>query len=97
MSKVDRHGLKMVGLRKACSETKWLDHARCGGYVQIFYDRRNGTVIAHSHEGRQSWTVYENKDIVLVTGVEYSMTMQEIADAIDWTVRHIERMEKMGM
>lgn len=95
MSKVNKHGLKMVGLKKACGETKWLDHARWGGYVQIFYDRRNGTVIAHSHESSQSWTVYEDKNIVLVTGVEYSMTMQEIADAIDWEVRHIDRMEAM--
>lgn len=82
MAAVNKHGIKMVGLRKAAGETKGLPVRNC--YVQISYDRADGTILTNWHcsIGGNSWTVYHDDSVITVATACYPKTMQEIADVI---------------
>lgn len=81
--KVNKHGLKMVGLKKAAGETKSLNPYD-NGYVQISYDKRDGEVLADYHYaiGCNEWSVYRSNEIISIRCFHSPATMQEIADAI---------------
>ena len=88
MAKVDTHGLKMTGLRKACHETVDWD-ARSGGFTQISYNRDTGEIYTDDHIGfMQSWTEYHDTAVVVVAHSPWHMTMQQIADAVYHTVEY---------
>ena len=81
MKKVNTHGHKMNGLRRASSETiNW--NPRFGGHTQISYDMSTGDILTNDHIG-QSWSEYHDPDIIPVCHTSRHMTMQQIADAID--------------
>ena len=80
MKKVNTHGLKMVGLRKACHQTVDWD-ARSGGHTQISYNRDTGEIYTDDHIG-QNWTEYHDPAVVVVAETYRHMKMQEIANAI---------------
>lgn len=91
--KVNTHGLKMVGLKEAASETKYL--ANCGGYlgghyVQISYDRVTGEILTNYHcsLGQNEWSAYHDKDIITIGNVSEPVTMQTIADMIADAIEH---------
>lgn len=80
MSSINKYGINMIGLKKASGETaKWPEN--CGGYTQISYDTRDGRILTTDHIG-QSFTQYEDREIIHVANTERRMTMQEIADAV---------------
>lgn len=81
--KVNTHGIKMVGLKKAAGETKHLNGCN-GCYVQISYDRADGEVLAdyHCSLGHNSWSQYRQSSIINICFLDYPTTMQEIADRI---------------
>lgn len=81
--KVDTHGLRIKGLRKASGETDCAN-PRYGGYTEIFWNQRTGKVLTTYQVsfGHNSWTVFDNPDIVKVCNADAHMTMQQIADAI---------------
>lgn len=83
MGKVDKHGLKITGLKAASGRT-----CACSpyetGYYEVFYDRESGKV----------WSLYrystgfnchvENRQahVLSVCQTKKHLTMQEIADCI---------------
>ena len=82
---LNKHGYKMVGLKKAVSEMPGENYN--GQYVQINYDKRDGEVLANYHVslGQNSWTEYHDKETILI-GNYQAATMQQIADAIAETI-----------
>lgn len=85
---IDKHGLKMAGIKAAAAETKGLspyDH----GYVQISYDTKTGEILTNYHYsiGQNSWTQYNDPDVITVCYAHSQMKMQAIADAIAEAVR----------
>ena len=95
MAKINTHGLKMVGLRKASGDTRDYDrdfYAR-SCYIQISYDRDNGEIITdlHSDWGRTWETHYHDPAVITICTTSRHMTMQEIADRIAETVGEAKR------
>lgn len=79
---IDKHGLNIVGLKKLSAELQNTgDNSR---YYELFYNERTGEVWANYHcsLGRNSWTRYEDEDVMFVCFTSEHMTMQEIADKI---------------
>lgn len=80
MAKVNKHGMKMIGLKKASGSTEdygWYD----GRFHEIFYDKKTGevwTVFQYS----DSWTVYHDENVVKIGNTTKHLTMQRIADLI---------------
>ena len=101
MKKINKHGLKMRGLKAASGETK--DYGCYSGhYIQISYDTDTGDILTDYHYslGQNSWTQYHDPAIITVAIASSHMTMQEIADAIalalegerEWQVAELIRM-----
>lgn len=83
MKTINKHGLKMRGLKAASGETRNYGYYS-GHYVQISYDTDTGDVLADYHYslGQNSWTRYHDPAIISVATTSDHMTMQAIADAI---------------
>lgn len=83
MGKINKHGLKMRGLKAASGETRNYGYYS-GHYVQISYDTDTGDVLTDYHYslGQNSWTRYHDPAIITVEATADHMTMQAIADAI---------------
>ena len=90
MAKVNTHGLKIVGLRKASGNTENYGYYS-GLYQEIFYDKATGEVwtIMQISLGQNSWTVYHDPEVVKICNASNHMTMQEIADAIYNAVNNV--------
>lgn len=87
MKKVNKHGLKIVGLKKAAAETtNWI---KSGCYTAIYYDQTTGEVWTVDQISSDSWTEYRDPAIVNICNTETKMTMQQIADAIAATLAEI--------
>ena len=84
MKKIDMHNLKMIGLRKAASDTRGLTGPYNSDYIQISYNTSDGEVLTNYHcsLGHNSWTQYHDRDVIAVCNADGPMTMQQIADAI---------------
>lgn len=83
MATINKHGLKINGLKKASSDTQ--DYGYYSGkYIEIFYDRESGDVITKFQYslGQNSWTVFHDDGIIKICNTSKHMTMQEIADKI---------------
>lgn len=83
MAKVNKHGMKINGLKAASGYTENYSHYS-GSYVELFYDKSSGDVwgkFQHSL-GQNSWTDYHDPDVIKVCTTSRHMTMQQIADAI---------------
>ena len=83
MASINKHGLKMTGLKVASGKT--YDYGYYSPeYWEIFYDRSTGEVWANYQYslGHNSWTVYHDPDIIKVGNACTHWTMQEIADRI---------------
>lgn len=83
MKKVNKYGLKMVGLKKVSGETKDYGHYS-GMYSELFYDRASGEVwsVFQYSLGQNTYTLYHDRSIIKICNTSRHMTMQEIADAI---------------
>ena len=84
MAKVDTHGLKIVGLRKASSTTynrKWRDQS----HDEIFYNKETGEVWALYQYGLNT-RVYADENVIKIGNAWKHLTMQEIADMISETI-----------
>lgn len=89
--KLDRHGLKMAGIKAASGET--CDYGYLSDrYVEIFYDRATGEVwtVFQCSLGQNMWSEYNDPDVIKICNTDMHMTMQEIADAIARKVREID-------
>ena len=86
MAKVNTHGFKMIGLKKASGmTTSW------SGYTQISYNRETGEIYCNDHDSLNSWSEYHDHNIFTVAKASSHMTMQEIADAIAEAVEWQDR------
>ena len=93
MAKINTHGLKMVGLRKASGDTRDYYDAR---YIQISYDTKTGEILTNLHcsLGYNSWSEYHDPAVITICYASRHMTMQAIADAIAETVEDAKRYAK---
>ena len=85
--KINTHGLKMTGLKKASGATcNYGDYSP--KYDQIFYDRFTGEVwtVFHWSIGGNSWTEYDDEEVIWICDARHHMTMQRIADEIAWRI-----------
>lgn len=82
--KTNTHGIKMTGLKKASGDTKTLRGYNSGEYVELFFDRATGEVWTKYQYslGQNTWTVYDDDNVVKIGNFSAPATMQEIADAI---------------
>lgn len=83
MTKVNTYGLTIKDLKKTSGFTK--DYGYYSGmYVEIFYDRSTGEVWGNFQIslGQNSWSEYNDPDILKICNTSRHMTMQEIADEI---------------
>lgn len=82
--KVNKHGVKMVGIRKVCSSLQGLGFRR-GEVEDIYYDRSTGKVSslynATGNLGRYR-PYFDDADIIPVASVSKPHTMQWIADHV---------------
>lgn len=81
--KIDKHGLKIVGLKKASGNT--MNNYQAGCYDEIFYDKSTGEVWTkyQCSLGFNSWTEYHDENIIKLCNTTEHLTMQEIADLIE--------------
>lgn len=76
---VDKHGLKINGLKAASGDTQ----NYYGGFVnQVYYNMKTGGVIVRFRFHTSSYIDYGNADIIFVCKSDHHLTMQEIANAI---------------
>lgn len=79
---INRHGLKISGLKKAAGDLRTLN----GGaeYYELFYNTATGETWTRYHYsiGRNSWTVYHDPDIIKIGDYTAATTMQALADDI---------------
>lgn len=83
MAKVDTHGIKIKGLKKASGNTENYGYYS-GKYDEVFYDRKTGEVwtVSRYSLGQNTWAVYDDPNVIKVCNASNHMTMQEIADMI---------------
>lgn len=82
MPQVDIHGRTMHGLKKASGWTKGLYPPE---YIQISYNTETGEVLTSHHYdiGENSFTRYDDKNIILVTRTDEDLTQKQIAEKIN--------------
>lgn len=82
--KINTRGIKMIGLKAASSNTKNLQGYYSGSYVELFFDRSTGEVwtVYQYNLGHNTWTMYDDNNVVKIGNFSEPATMQEIADAI---------------
>lgn len=84
---LNKHGLKMVGLKKAAGATA--DWGYTGFTNALYYHRKDGTVICR-HLSQNSWVEWTDPNIICVALRADRMTMQQIADSIAYTLQQID-------
>lgn len=82
--KINSHGIRMTGLKKASGNTKTLRGYHSGEYVELFFNRATGEVWTKYQYslGQNARTVYDDANVVKVGNFFTPTTMQEIAAAI---------------
>ena len=88
--KVDKHGLKMIGLKRASGQTfDFGDYSP--QYCEIFYNTKTGDVwtVYHYSVGRNSWSHPLDPAVEKICTTDRHMTMQEIADAIFGMMKYL--------
>lgn len=83
MTKVNTHGLKLKGLKKASGATENYGYYS-GMYDEVFYDTKSGEIwtVFQSSYGQNSWTEYHDPSVIKVCNASSHMTMQQLANAI---------------
>ena len=78
---LNTHGIKIRNLRKVSGET-----CTCYGssYSQISYNRATGELLEDWHYNGllESWTEYNDPDVIHICNTRRHMTMQQLADAV---------------
>lgn len=94
MKSINTHGLTIKGLKAACGKTvNWAP--RSGGYTEVFFDRSTGEIwtVDQVSLGMNSWTQYDDPDIIKICNATTHMTMQQLADLVYEAVSARQEME----
>lgn len=89
---LNTYGRKMKGIKETASQTKNLKGYYSGEYVEVFYDKNKGTVWGKYQysRGQNTYTVYNQKEIINIGNYSNPATMQRIADDIIIRLKEIE-------
>lgn len=91
MKSINTHGLTIKGLRAACGHTAdW--PCGSGGQTDVYYDRSTGEIWTTDHVGN-TYTQYDDTDVVLVCSTDTHKTMQQLADLVYEAVSARQEME----
>lgn len=86
------YGIPMVNLEEAVENiNSW--PRRMGYYTQVNYDPSDGKILCKNFIDENSYSVYEDPDILYIGNFAHRVTAQEIADCIRETVRWYEKRE----
>ena len=93
---IDKHGLKMTGLKAAAGATRGLRGYHSGEYVELFYDRQTGEVwtVYQCSLGQNTWTEYRNQSVIKIGNISSQCSMQYLADLIYKETRFLEAIER---
>lgn len=71
------------GIKKVCSESKSLGR-NDGCYLQLNYDLKKHKVFTdfHCSLGHNSWTRYEDENIIFIANIDSPMSMKDIEDLV---------------
>lgn len=81
MTKVNKHGLEMNGLRYAAGETRNFPN-RFGSRIQVGYNMKTSEIRCAFHVTSDSWTEWNDDDVINIGFFSRKTTMQQIADRI---------------
>lgn len=80
--------MKMTGIKSLCSETKSLPrHGYGPGCYEVFFDRCTGQVWGNYQVDRNTWTEYENPDVIPCGWITTPATIKEISTMVHSAVR----------
>lgn len=92
MKSINTHGLTIQGLRAVCGQTAdW--PCGSGGHTDVYYNRDTGEIWASDHVGN-TWTQYDDPEIIRVCSTATHMTMQQLADLVYQAVTARREMEE---
>lgn len=100
--KLNKHGLKITGLKKLAGELQanlpQNNGYRPGRYMQVNYDCNTGEVWADFFYdlGHGSYKKYHDPAIITVCTISQPLTMQGIIDCIASKLNQLEYMENEG-
>ena len=84
--------MKLIGLKKACSETKTARPYTF--YVQINVDVTTGEIYTTEHSDVNSETCYHDHNLIYVVKTDKPMTMTEIDDACQIAISDYQALAK---
>lgn len=94
---INKHGFKMVGLKKVSGETKSLHGYGSPEHLELFYNRTNGEIFTRHHNtpGHIMCTWVDDDNVINCGHIFSPKTMQEIADkAASYAVIEIDSVEE---
>lgn len=85
--------MKMTGIKKAAGESKQLTDYYSGHYLQVNYNKASDEITTNYHYnlGANSWTEYNDPDIITVGNLYEPTTMSEIREMVERRLSEIKR------
>lgn len=79
---------KYIGIKKTVSEIKSIAGFSHGEYMEVFYDKASGNVwtVLQASFGENSWTEYDDENIIKVGNFSKPITQKELAAEIEKAV-----------
>ena len=85
---MNKHGLKIKGIKQISSDSKNLQGYQDGAYLQVNYDTSTGAAWSdyHCSLGQNTWCDYHDANIITVGNISSPKSMQDIANMIAFAV-----------
>lgn len=79
---------KFKGLKKVVSKIKKISGNNHGFYYEVFYDKEKDMVFTEEHVslGFNSWTKFDNKNIIRIGNFDYYISMNNLKELIENTL-----------
>ena len=78
--------MKMTGIKALSGESKSLPAHGYGPCYEVFYDRKEGRVWGNYQVSSNSWTVYDDPDVIACGWITTPAKMKEIAEMIQFAI-----------
>lgn len=87
--------MKFKGLKKVVSEIKEISGNNRGFYYEVFYNKETDTVFSEEHVslGKNSWTEYDNVNIIRIGNFDCYVSMSDLKDLIKTTIAGADKYE----